>query len=117
MNAHTDISGNILWSEVPAFRLIDKELDRVKELMNEQLSTSAKTGIVNQLLEYLNSNSGKMIRPGLVLLAGSAVSAITDEHIRIAAIFGISSFLKCSSITHFFLPKKAHFLEFVYFFY
>jgi len=74
-------------SEVPAFNFIGSQLKEVKKLINEQLSTSAKTGIVNQLLEYLNTSGGKMIRPGLVLLAGSAVSKITDEHIRIAAIF------------------------------
>jgi len=87
-------------SGVPAFKLIDSQLLDVKKLINEQLSTSAPasagvslsprrrgTGIVNQLLEYLSANSGKMIRPGLVLLAGSAVSEITNEHIRIAAIF------------------------------
>ncbi len=97
--AHTDISGVLPPSGVPAFRLINDELGRVKELINEQLAccpdatlrssatlrSTSKIGI-RRLVEYLNTCGGKMIRPGLVLLAGGAVGKITDEHIRIAAI-------------------------------
>ncbi len=95
-SARTDVSGSFPQGEastvssaepLPAFKLIHSQLQKVKKLINEQLSTSAKTGVVNQLLEYINTSSGKMIRPGLVLLAGSAVNKITEEHIRIAAIF------------------------------
>lgn len=73
-------------SELPAFKLIDDQLQKVKKLINEQLTASAKTTTVRQLLEYINTRSGKMIRPGLVLLAGNAVGQISDEHIHIAAI-------------------------------
>ena len=101
MSKHTDITGSIQRSGVPAFRLIDDQLSRVKELINEQLTVSAAPGLaagvnssarkrwagdINQLLEYVSSRSGKMIRPGLVLLAGRCCGKITDEHIRIAAI-------------------------------
>jgi octaprenyl-diphosphate synthase len=74
----------------------------VKELINEQLAVPAAapgsvtgadspvrkrwTGDINRLLEYVSGRSGKMIRPGLVLLAGRCCGKITDEHIRIAAI-------------------------------
>jgi len=109
--AHIDPSrgiGGIQRSEVsplssaeplPAFKLIEGQLRKVKKLINEQLTTStpAEPGVnlsmhkqgtdsVSRLLEYLNTHSGKMIRPGLVLLAGSAVGEITDEHIHVAAI-------------------------------
>lgn len=96
LSSGTDISGNIPKGKtpatnsaetVPSFKIIDKQLRKVKELINEQLATPVKTGTVNKLLEYINTGSGKMIRPGLVLLAGSAAGKITDEHIRIAAIF------------------------------
>jgi len=107
MSTHTDIASRITRSGFPAFRLIDEQLNRVKKLINEQLampvsaSTSrgarsaaaarpsarkAGAGDINRLLEYVNSRSGKMIRPGLVLLAGGCCGKITDEHIRIAAI-------------------------------
>jgi octaprenyl-diphosphate synthase len=79
--AHTDIQ-----SSVPAFILINDELRQVKELINEQLlRCSDETGVV-RLVEYLNGCGGKMIRPGLVLLAGRAVGKIAYKHIQIAAI-------------------------------
>jgi octaprenyl-diphosphate synthase len=58
----------------------------VKKLINEQLLCCADETGVGRLVEHLNSTGGKMIRPGLVLLAGMAVGKITDKHIRIAAI-------------------------------
>jgi len=89
--AHTNplihASDGIEQNEFSAFNLIESRLQEVKKFISEQLATSIKTEVVNQLLEYLNTSSGKMIRPGLVLLAGSAVGEITYEHIRIAAIF------------------------------
>ena len=82
-----DISDGTQHNEIPAFKLVDDRLQEVKKLINEQLATSVKTEAVNKLLEYVNAGSGKMIRPGLVLLAGSAVGKITEQHVRIAAIF------------------------------
>lgn len=38
------------------------------------------------LLEHFIARSGKMIRPGLVLLGGACLGPITDEHIRVAAM-------------------------------
>jgi len=72
-------------SRVPAFRRIQNRLNQVKELINQQLTTP-KDQAVGQLLDYMNTRSGKMIRPGLVLLSADAVGKITDKHIRIAAI-------------------------------
>jgi len=75
-----------LQSSVPAFRLINDELGGVKKLINKQLSRCPDEIGVRRLVEYVNNCGGKMIRPGLVLLAGEAVGRITDKHIRIAAI-------------------------------
>jgi octaprenyl-diphosphate synthase len=101
MSTRTDITGGIPQSGVPALRLIDEHLSRVKELINEELTVPAASGSaagvhssasksgaadINRLLEYVSSRSGKMIRAGLVLLAGRCCGKITDEHIRIAAI-------------------------------
>ena len=84
---------------IPSFRLVADQLSRVRSLIYEQLTahSSSITGLgsfpnkrrpeaVNHLLEYISSRSGKMIRPGLVLLAGLSSGKITDEHIRVAAI-------------------------------
>ena len=87
--AHTDISDGLSHSGVPAFRLIDGELGRVKRLIDEQLADCPDKIGIKQLLGYFNACSGKMLRPGLVLLAGAACGKITDRHIRIAAIVEI----------------------------
>jgi len=83
---HTDRPASVPYSRVPAFRLIDSQLRRVKGLINEQLTFPAEAGDVNRLLKHVRDHSGKMIRPGLVLLAGGCCGKITDEHIRVAAI-------------------------------
>jgi octaprenyl-diphosphate synthase len=67
-----------------AFSLIDNELDKVRELIDKQLTDSGE--FVAQLVGSLNVCGGKMIRPGLVLLAGAACGGITDRHIHVAAI-------------------------------
>ena len=83
--AHTEISGALPQSSVPAFRLIDDELGRVKKLICEQLAVPACAGMT---MSYLRKQicSGKMLRPGLVLLAGAIWGPITDKHIRVAAV-------------------------------
>jgi octaprenyl-diphosphate synthase len=82
----TDISASVPYSKVPAFRLIDEQLSRVRNLINQQLTSHVKAGDINGLLEHISSSSGKMIRPGLVLLAGRCCGKITDKHISVAAI-------------------------------
>jgi octaprenyl-diphosphate synthase len=77
--AHTDISGSMPWSGMPAFRLIDCQLDQVRELINQQLTTAAKPGEIKPLLDYVSSRTGKMIRPGLVLLSYRAMCNATCE--------------------------------------
>lgn len=73
-------------SGVPAFGLIDCQLGRVRELIDKQLTIPAKAGAIKPLLEGVSTHSGKMLRPGLVLLAGALCGAVTDEHVRVAAV-------------------------------
>ena len=84
--AHIDRPASVPHSRVPAFKLIDSQLGRVKALINKQLTSPAEVGDVNRLLEHVRGRSGKMIRPGLVLLSGGCFGKITNEHIRVAAI-------------------------------
>jgi octaprenyl-diphosphate synthase len=72
--------------KVPAFRLIGDQLSMVRKIINEQLTVTSKNGDIKELLEHISSRSGKMIRPGLVLLAGRCCGKTTDEHINVAAI-------------------------------
>jgi len=84
--AYTDVPGNMPRGGIPVFGLIDCQLGQVRELIDKQLTVTAKAGDIKPLLECVSTRSGKMLRPGLVLLAGRCCGKITDEHIRVAAI-------------------------------
>jgi octaprenyl-diphosphate synthase len=84
--SHTDTPASAPQVKVPAFRPIAEELSRVRNLINQQLTLHANDGDINGLLEQISRRSGKMIRPGLVLLAGRYHGRITDKHITVAAI-------------------------------
>ncbi len=73
---------------IPFHEPVKAELDRVKQLINEQLSVSSgnqNNPDMNKLLESLRNRSGKMIRPGLILLVGKYYNCITEKHINTAA--------------------------------
>jgi geranylgeranyl pyrophosphate synthase len=63
---------------VPGFRLIRNELAQVKMLVNEQLADLIRAKNIDPLLDRVIRRSGKMIRPGFVLLAGACCGRITD---------------------------------------
>ncbi len=84
--AHTDTSGSFRRSGISAFRLINDELDRVKESIGQQLAPARGDDSIGRLVVHLNTCGGKMIRPALMLLSGKAVGKVTDEHVRVAAI-------------------------------
>ena len=77
--AHTDplpcsetrVDDDFPESMLPSFRLIDLELRQIKKMIGEQLAEAPKS--VSRLLKNVNSCSGKMIRPGLVMLSYRAV--------------------------------------------
>ena len=75
--SHTNISGT--------FDCIDNDLDRVKDLLAKEMSDCPDAS-VGELVGYFNSYWGKMLRPALVLLSGSACGQVTNEHIHLAAI-------------------------------
>lgn len=82
----TDIPATSLQVKVPAFEPIAEQLNEVRNLINKQLISHSRAGAINGLLKQINKHSGKMIRPGLVLLAGRCCGKITDKHISVAAI-------------------------------
>jgi octaprenyl-diphosphate synthase len=97
--AHTEIPASLSDGEIPAFSLVREQLRQVRELINDQLtrhvsdlagrSWSGKKRAdenIDGLFEYVRGRSGKMLRPGLVLLAGSCCGNLTDDHIRVAAM-------------------------------
>ncbi len=84
--AHRDISGQSARTAASVFGLVERHLNEVKELIAQQLNVTATNGDIHELLEYVSAQSGKMMRPGLLLLAGASCGKITDKHIRAAAI-------------------------------
>jgi octaprenyl-diphosphate synthase len=78
---------------------VGDDLRRVRALINEQLTAAPpalaglgspgpgrRTSDVGKLIEYVSVRSGKMLRPGLVLLAGRCFGKVTQQHIQVAAI-------------------------------
>jgi len=83
---------------ISSLELVKVELGLVKKLIDEQLVIQGSASVlsnsiseksahrdIDKLLESIRNRSGKMIRPGLVLLAGKCFDSINDEHIRVAA--------------------------------
>ncbi|UCE49191.1 MAG: polyprenyl synthetase family protein [Phycisphaerales bacterium] len=97
--AHIDMPAGASSPELAAFKLVSDDMHRVRSLINEQLIASApafagldspeprhRPADAARLLEYISARSGKMLRPGLVLLAGRCFGKVTDQHIKVAAI-------------------------------
>jgi octaprenyl-diphosphate synthase len=74
------------WREVPSFTRIDSSLRRVNDLIHRSLSARDVAGELSPLFDHLSVGTGKLIRPGLVLLAGECFGPVTEEHIRVAAM-------------------------------
>lgn len=72
--------------EIPPLRLVDRELRQVKELIRRTLSAPQDFGELSSLLNSFAVGSGKMLRPGLVLLAGACFGPPTQRHIQVAAV-------------------------------
>jgi octaprenyl-diphosphate synthase len=83
--ANADNSASAAKYDISAFALIAEDLTKVTQLIDEQLSDSDI--YITRLVEFFGKYRGKMIRPALVLLAAEACGEITQEHIRVAAIF------------------------------
>ena len=66
------------------FNLIESQLLEVQGYIDDHLNSLYEP--VSQLLEYVNIRSGKMLRPGLVLLSGLCCGEILPVHITVAAI-------------------------------
>lgn len=97
--AHIDIPVSASSPEFAAFKLIGDDLGRVRVLINQQLTAPVpvlagldsldrrrRPAEAGRLLEYVSARSGKMLRPGLVLLAGKCFGKVTEQHIKVAAI-------------------------------
>jgi octaprenyl-diphosphate synthase len=82
----SDISGAASRQKIPPFEVISSELAEVGSLIAEQLTDDGDTADVAQLLGAFVNGRGKMLRPGLVLLAGGVCGGITEKHVRVGAM-------------------------------
>jgi octaprenyl-diphosphate synthase len=82
----TNVPESVPWREIPSFRLIDSPLKRVRDLVFRSLSGLSLPGEVAPLLAHVVARTGKMIRPGLVLLSGRCFGQTTDKHIETSAV-------------------------------
>ena len=83
---HVQCADEVPWAEIPSLRPIDGELREVRNLMREALVASPIAEELTPLYDYLFLRSGKMIRPGLVLLAGRSAGQTTPDHLTAAAV-------------------------------
>jgi octaprenyl-diphosphate synthase len=72
--------------EIPPLRLVDRELRQVDELIRRTLAAPQSLVELSSLLNHFAAGTGKMLRPGLVLLAGSCFGPPTQQHIQVAAV-------------------------------
>ena len=71
---------------IPPFRLIDLPLQQVRRLVYESLQTRGAQTELASFFDHLRAGGGKMLRPGMVLLAGACFGTLTDEHLRVSAM-------------------------------
>jgi geranylgeranyl pyrophosphate synthase len=79
LSTHKGTNNSTSRRVIPAFKHIEDKLDQVQRLIKKQLTIPAKTDEINQLLEYVKAHSGKMLRPGLVLLSYCVVRDASCE--------------------------------------
>ena len=69
------------------FARIDSPLGQVSDLIHQSLAAARRgRGAFASFFDHLNACSGKLLRPGLVLLAGECFGPLTEDHLRVSAM-------------------------------
>lgn len=71
---------------IPSFRSIDSSLRQVSRLIHQSLEAHGSQRELASFFDHLRAGSGKMLRPGMVLLAGECFGPLTEEHTRVSAM-------------------------------
>jgi len=66
------------------FSLISEDLEKVQKLIEQYLSSHDE--IIDKIGRYISSNSGKKVRPSLLLVTGRIFGDINDSFYRLAAM-------------------------------
>jgi octaprenyl-diphosphate synthase len=82
----THMPENTPWRDIVPFRRIDSSLGRVSELIHRSLEARDSQRDLASFVAHLKACSGKMLRPGMVLLAGECFGPLTEEHVQVSAM-------------------------------
>jgi octaprenyl-diphosphate synthase len=82
----THMPENTPWREIPPLRRIDAALRRVRDLIHRSLETPGAQWDLASFVDHLRACGGKMLRPGMVLLAGECFGQLTQEHMQVSAL-------------------------------
>ena len=82
----THMPENTPWREIPPLRRIDASLGRVRDLIHRSLDAPGAQRDFASLVDHLRACGGKMLRPGMVLLAGECFGPLTPEHTQVSAM-------------------------------
>jgi len=74
------------WREIPSFAGIDSQLGQVNDLIRRSLAGDGVAVELSSLFDHASACTGKLLRPGLVLLAGQCFGPLTENHLRVGAI-------------------------------
>jgi len=80
------VPGDTPWKEIPSFRRIDPSLEQVRARIGRSLAAHSPEPVLTSLIDHLQAGSGKMLRPGMVLLAGECLGPLREEHLQVAAM-------------------------------
>jgi octaprenyl-diphosphate synthase len=77
---------NMPGKEIPPFRRIEASLRQVSDWIHKSLATHSPERPLVSLIDHLKACSGKMLRPGMVLLAGECFGPLGEQHIQVSAM-------------------------------
>ncbi len=74
------------WQAIPPFQRIERPLRQVSELIHRSLVAQGEPPELAPFLGHLRTCCGKMLRPGMVLLAGECCGTLTEAHLQVSAM-------------------------------
>jgi geranylgeranyl pyrophosphate synthase len=82
----THLPDSTPWREIPPFQRIDSSLRQVSRLICQSFDPRGAPKDLVSLIDHLKGGGGKMLRPGMVLLAGECFGPLTEKHIQVSAM-------------------------------
>ncbi len=77
---------NSPWQGIPPFQRIAQPLRQVTDVIHRSLVAQGEPPELTPFLSHLRTCRGKMLRPGMVLLAGECCGTLTPAHLQVAAM-------------------------------